>query len=71
MEPVMIGQAQSKMTSDIPKEEQVRVLLRVNWTAKSEDVPFNPDEDLKGAILKLAHQFQNLIDILTTKINKL
>ena len=47
MEPVMIGQAQSKMTSDIPKEEQVRVLLRVNWTAKSEEVPFNPDEDLK------------------------
>lgn len=37
---------------------------------KLEDLS-NPDEDLKGAILKLAYQFQNLIDILTTKINKL
>ncbi len=47
MEPLIIGQARGKMTSDISKEEQVRVLLRVNWTAKSDEVPFNPEEDLK------------------------
>jgi hypothetical protein len=43
---------------------------KVEEVFKLDDLP-NPDEDLKGAILKLAHQFQNLIDILTTKINKL
>ncbi len=47
MEPVIIGEASGKMTSEISKEEQLRVLLRVNWTAKSEEVPFNPEEDLK------------------------
>jgi hypothetical protein len=47
MEPVKIGQAQGQMTSDISMEEDLRVLLRVNWTAKSKEIAFKPEEDLK------------------------
>jgi hypothetical protein len=47
MDPVIIGQAQAQMTSDISVEEDLKVLLRVNWTAKTQEIPFKPEEDLK------------------------
>jgi hypothetical protein len=47
MEPVKIGQAQAKMTTDIEKTEDLKVLLRVYWTPKSQEVIFKPGEDLK------------------------
>jgi hypothetical protein len=47
MEPVKIGQAEANMTTDIGMEEDLRVLFRVNWTAKSPEVAFNPAESLK------------------------
>ena len=44
---VKIGEAQGTMTSDVKKSEDVRVLLRVNWTDKSKEISFKPSEDLK------------------------
>jgi hypothetical protein len=47
MDPVKIGQADAYMTTDIPTTEDLRVLLRVVWTAKSNEVSFKSPEDLK------------------------
>jgi hypothetical protein len=47
MEPVKIGQADAYMTTDIPTTEDLRVLLRVVWTAKSNEVAFKSPENLK------------------------
>jgi hypothetical protein len=35
------------MTSDVKKSEDVRVLLRVNWTDKSKEISFKPSQDLE------------------------
>ncbi len=47
MDPVKIGQAEATMTTDISMDEDLRVLLRVVWTAKSPEVAFKPEENLK------------------------
>jgi hypothetical protein len=47
MDPVKIGQADAYMTTDIPTTEDLRVLLRVVWTAKSNEVIFKSPENLK------------------------
>lgn len=44
---VKLGEAQAQMTSDVKKTEDVRVLLRVNWTDKSKEISFKPSENLK------------------------
>jgi len=44
---VKLGEVQAQMTSDVKKSEDVRVLLRVNWTDKSKEISFKPAEDLK------------------------
>jgi len=44
---VKLGEVQAQMTSDIKKSEDVRVLLRVNWTDKSKEISFKPAEGLK------------------------
>ncbi len=46
MDPVTIGQVEANMTTDITDEE-LRVLLRVVWTAKSTEIPFKSAENLK------------------------
>jgi hypothetical protein len=43
---VKLGEVQAQMTSDVKKSEDVRVLLRVNWTDKSKEISFKPAEDL-------------------------
>lgn len=43
---VKIGEVQAQMTSDVKKTEDLRVLLRVNWTDKSKEISFKPSEDL-------------------------
>jgi len=45
--PVKLGEVQAEMTSDVKKTEDVKVLLRVNWTDKSKETIFKPSEDLK------------------------
>ncbi len=47
MDPVKIGQVDAYMTTDITTDEELRVLLRVVWTAKSTEIPFKPTENLK------------------------
>jgi len=42
-----LGEVQSNMTSSIKKDQVVRVLLRVNWTDKSNEVSFKPAVDLE------------------------
>jgi len=44
---VKLGEVQATMTSNISKDQDARVLLRVNWTDKSKEVSFKPAEDLK------------------------
>lgn len=44
---VKLGEVQAQITSDIKKSEDVRVLLRVNWTYKSKEISFKPTEDLE------------------------
>jgi hypothetical protein len=46
MEPVKIGQGQAQMTTDIATTEDLKVLLRVNWTPKTQEIVFKPEEDL-------------------------
>ena len=43
---VKLGEVQTQMASNIKSSEEVRVLLRVNWTNKSREVAFKPAEDL-------------------------
>lgn len=47
MDPVIIGQVDANMSTDITRDEELRVLLRVIWTAKNTEVAFKPTEDLK------------------------
>jgi hypothetical protein len=47
MDPVKIGQADAYMSTDIPTAEDLRVLLRVIWTPKSNEIPFKSPVDLK------------------------
>ncbi|MFA5628790.1 MAG: hypothetical protein WC958_00790 [Dehalococcoidales bacterium] len=54
MEPILIGQVERKVTTDVPASDELRALLRVVWTAKSGEVVFNPAEDLKrGDIIRV------------------
>ena len=47
MDPVKIGQADAYMTTDIPTTEALRVLLRVVWTPKCNEISFQSPEELK------------------------
>ena len=45
---IKIGEAQGKKTiRDINKTDEIRVLLRVIWKNKTNEVAFNPAEDIK------------------------
>ncbi len=45
---IKIGEAQGKkFVRDINKTDELRVLLRVIWKNKTNEVAFNPAEDLK------------------------
>jgi len=44
---IKLGEVQTMMTSDVKKSEDVRVLLRVNWTDKSKEISFKPSQDLE------------------------
>ena len=45
---IKIGEAQGKQAmKNINKTDELRVLLRVVWKKKSEEVAFNPAEDIK------------------------
>jgi hypothetical protein len=44
---INIGEAQGRMTSDVNKSVEPRVLLRVIYKNKSDEVAFTPSEDLK------------------------
>jgi uncharacterized Zn finger protein len=45
---IKIGEAQGKkVIRDINKTDELRVLLRVIWKSKTNEVAFNPSEDLK------------------------
>jgi hypothetical protein len=47
MDPEIIGQVDANMSTDITSDEELRVLLRVVWTAKNNEVAFKPTENLK------------------------
>ncbi|MFA5760925.1 MAG: hypothetical protein WC877_04110 [Dehalococcoidales bacterium] len=47
MEPVTIGQVEANMTTDITTDEELRVLLRIIYSAKCTEAPFKPAEELK------------------------
>jgi hypothetical protein len=42
-----LGEVQATMTSSINKDQDVRALLRVNWTDKSKEISFKPAVDLE------------------------
>jgi hypothetical protein len=42
-----LGEVQATMTSSIKKDQDVRALLRVNWTDKSKEISFKPAVDLE------------------------
>ena len=42
-----LGEVQTTMASSIKKDQDVRALLRVNWTDKSKEVSFKPAVDLE------------------------
>jgi hypothetical protein len=42
-----VGEVQATMTSSIKKDQDVRALLRVNWTDKSKEISFKPAVDLE------------------------
>jgi len=44
---VKIGEVTSEMTADVKKTEDMKVLLKVNWSDKSKEIAFKPSEDLK------------------------
>jgi hypothetical protein len=45
---IKIGEAQGKKAMrDIYKTDELKVLLRVIWKNKTEEVTFNPTEDIK------------------------
>jgi hypothetical protein len=47
MDPIVIGQVDANMSTDITTDEELRVLLRVIWTAKNTEAAFKPAENLK------------------------
>ncbi len=44
---VKIGEVQSEMTADVKQTDNLKVLLRIDWTDKMKEVTFKPSEDLK------------------------
>lgn len=44
---VKIGEIQSEMTADVSKSEDLKVLMRKDYTDKLKEVTFKPSEDLK------------------------
>jgi len=45
---VKLGEVQSEMTADVKKTDNLKVLLRVDWTDKMREITFKPSEDLKS-----------------------
>ena len=51
---VKLGEVQSEMTADVKKTDNLKVLLRVDWSDKMKEITFKPSEDLKkGDKLKI------------------
>lgn len=44
---VKISEVQSEMTADVSKTEDLKVLLRKDYTDKMKEITFKPSEDLK------------------------
>jgi len=44
---VKLGEVQSEMTADVKKTDNMKVLLRVDWSDKMKEITFKPSEDLK------------------------
>jgi hypothetical protein len=44
---VKLGQIESEMTADVKKTDNLKVLLRVDWSDKMKESTFKPFEDLK------------------------
>ena len=44
---VKLGEVQSEMTADVKKTDNLKVLLRVEWSDKMKEITFKPSEDLK------------------------
>jgi hypothetical protein len=44
---VKLGEVQSEMTADVKKTDNLKVLLRVDWSDKMKEITFKPSEDLK------------------------
>ena len=44
---VKLGEVQSEMTADVKKTDNLKVLLRVDWSDKMKQITFKPSEDLK------------------------
>jgi uncharacterized Zn finger protein len=44
---VKLGEVQSEMTADVKKTEELKVLLRVDYSDKMKEIKFKPSEDLK------------------------
>jgi len=42
-----LGEVQTTMASTIKKDQEMKALLRVNWTEKSKEVSFKPEVDLE------------------------
>ncbi|MDD5511140.1 MAG: hypothetical protein PHI12_10075 [Dehalococcoidales bacterium] len=44
---VKLGEVQSEITADVKKTDNLKVLLRVDWTDKMKEITFKPSQDLK------------------------
>ncbi len=44
---VKVGEIQSEMTADVKRTDNLKVLLRVDWSDKMKEMTFKPAEDLK------------------------
>jgi len=44
---VKLGEVQSEFTADVKKTDNLKVLLRVDWTDKMKEITFKPSQDLK------------------------
>jgi len=44
---VKLGEVQSEIMADVKKTDNLKVLLRVDWTDKMKEITFKPSQDLK------------------------
>ena len=52
---VKLGEVQSEMTADVKKTDNLKVLLRVDWSDKMKEITFKPSEDLaKGDKVRIS-----------------